>query len=124
MEPISSGLTGGLALTSTGTSVTSWIPKDSSGLCPRYIRLSATAPGYVRLSDTNTNAQAGDLMIQPQDATVVSTNGLRWIGFISVSGTATLNIQPLEYGGLEYSSLPLGAVLDLDFANDIYQVWG
>ena len=124
MERIHAALTTGISITSTGTSVNQWIPTDSSGKCPMYVRLASNAAGFAALSGENTNATDNSILIQPKDAVILSTNGCRWIGWKSLAGTAVLTVTPLEYGGQEYSTLPYGAVLDLDFANQIYQAWG
>ena len=74
---------GFITVSATGKSVTTGaiasaaqtIPLDSSGNVPKFVRIAATQAAAVRLGGATVTAVATDLLVQPADAVVVSTNG-------------------------------------------------
>lgn len=73
------------------------IPLDSSGVLPRYVRIAATQNCYVKLGAAGIVATTNDILIQPADSIVASTNGMTTIAYIQgPGGTGSLNIVPLE----------------------------
>ena len=103
----------GIKLTSTGTAVVNVLPWTSAQTMPLYVRVSATESCYVKVSRNAANAMAGDLMVQPGDAVTLCVAGMKHISAISVSGTATVFVVPLE-DGIGLASQP---TLNLDLTN-------
>lgn len=92
----------GLSATATTTAVSSQIPFDSAQRMPRFIRVSATAPCYVKVGVYGIAAAVGDLMVQPFDAVTLCVAGCSTISYRSLSGTASINIVPTEDGPCDY----------------------
>lgn len=87
----------GATISTSGTSARVALPNMSSGEGPRYIRVSATAAAYVKLGKDNTvTAAAGDLLVQPADAVILSVNRNTYIAAIQVAGAGVVQVSPLE----------------------------
>lgn len=86
----------GSIISVTGTSARVAIPTASDGNVPRYIRVAASAACYIKLGDSGVTAVAGDALVQPADALILSTNGLSHIAAIQVAAGGTAQISPLE----------------------------
>lgn len=71
------------------------IPNTSSGTAPKYVRLAATQPCYVRLGSSPV-AAAGDLLVQPADAVIVCVSRYPQIAAIQLGTAGILQISPLE----------------------------
>jgi len=87
----------GVIIAFNATSASVAIPNSSSNL-PRFVRLVATVPCFVRLGvGAGTTAVPGDLMIQPADAVVLRViGGPTYIAAIQVSTGGVLQISPLD----------------------------
>ena len=87
----------GAIISFTGTSASVAIP-PTGNVAPRFVRLVATQPCYVRLGvGAGTTAVSGDLMIQPADAVVLRViGGPTYIAAIQVSTGGVLQISPLD----------------------------
>lgn len=72
------------------------IPVDGSGGVPKYIRVSAINESYVKLGDVTVVATTNDVLIQPADAALMSTNGRTHIAFIQGTAAGKVNILPLD----------------------------
>ena len=109
----------GKSLTSTGTSVATIVPNDPPTFkAASCVRVAVTAPGYVRIKDTEAAATSIDVLVMPEDSIVINTKNKRFISFISVSGTAIANIQAVNcetFDLFEYG-------LKFDFINQQYQI--
>ena len=92
----------GRSLTSSGTSVYDRIPADSAGRLPLFVRVTATASGYFRISNDGSSAAIGDTLIQPSDGLILKTCGLSYFSFVSASGSATVTVTPIDVGGIAY----------------------
>lgn len=86
----------GAVIAFTGTTANVAIPTDNSGNIPRYVRLAATNPCFVKIGTTGVTAVSGDLMIQPADSAIVRTYGMTFIAALQVSAAGTLQISPIE----------------------------
>lgn len=86
----------GQTVTTGAASARIAIPVDASGNVPRFIRVAATAESYVKLGGSTVAATANDLLIQPADAAILSTNGATHIAHIQGGASAKVNIVPLE----------------------------
>ena len=92
----------GTSLQSSGVSVSAQIPADSAGMLPLFVRVTATAAGYFRLSQDGASASIGDLLIQPSDGLILKTCGLSQFSFVSQSGASTVTVTPIDVGGTKY----------------------
>ena len=92
----------GTSLQSSGVSVSAQIPADSAGMLPLFVRVTATAAGYFRLSQDGASAAIGDLLIQPSDGLILKTCGLSQFSFVSQSGASTVTVTPIDVGGIKY----------------------
>ena len=92
----------GTSLQSSGVSVSAQIPADSAGMLPLFVRVTATAAGYFRLSKDGESATVGDLLVQPSDGLILKTCGLSQFSFVSQSGTSTVTVTPIDVGGIKY----------------------
>ena len=92
----------GKSLTSDGTPVSGQIPADSAGCLPLFVRVTATAAGYFRISNDASSAVVGDALIQPSDSLILKTCGLSWFSFVSHSGSSTVTVTPIDVGGVAY----------------------
>ena len=72
------------------------IPTESAGGAPKYIRVVATAPCYVKIGNSGVTAAAGDVLVQPADAVVMKTLRQTHIAAIQVSGAGIVQISPME----------------------------
>ena len=92
----------GTSLQSSGASVSAQIPADSAGMLPLFVRVTATAAGYFRLSQDGASAAIGDLLVQPSDGLILKTCGLSQFSFVSQSGASTVTVTPIDVGGIKY----------------------
>jgi hypothetical protein len=97
--------TQGITLTSTGTSVNSIIPADSSNGMPRRIKVTANAVCFVKVGvTTDITATTSDIMVSPGESLRLDVGGCAGIAMISFSGTARLNVVAEELGHWNYVS--------------------
>ena len=89
----------GANITTSGTSARVAIPNCSSGEAPRYIRVAATVASYVKLGGATVTAAAGDLMVQPADAVILTVSRNTYIAAIQQGSAGVVNISPLENMG-------------------------
>ena len=95
----------GTSLQSSGASVSAQIPADSAGMLPLFVRVTATAAGYFRLSQDGASASIGDLLIQPSDGLILKTCGLSQFSFVSQSGASVVTVTPIDAGGIKYPTI-------------------
>lgn len=88
--------TGGANIATSGTSAGVVVPVTSAGTKPNYIRVTATAPAYVRMGIGVPTAVAGDMLVQPADAVLLSVGGFTHIAAVQVSSAGIVNITPLD----------------------------
>lgn len=105
------------SLTSSGTATATPIPFDTQGYFPRHIRVSTTADCYVAIGDIGVTAVAGDMLLQAGDAQLLHVSDCKAISILSVSGSATVTVAPMELGNwtsdqrtLDYDFTTLAAV--------------
>lgn len=89
----------GANITTSGTSARVTIPNASSGEAPRYIRVSATQAAYIKLGGETVTAAAGDLMVQPADAVILTVSRNTYIAAIQQGTAGVVNVAPLENMG-------------------------
>lgn len=84
----------GTTITTSGVSAAATIPNNSANSVPRFVYVAATAAAYVHFGATST---AGDMLIQPGDAQVLTVpKGVTQISAIQVSAAGVVQISPLE----------------------------
>ena len=83
-----------IAFTASSASVA--LPNCSAGNASKYVRLAATQPCYVRLTNGAGTAVSGDLLVQPADAVVMRSFGFTHVNAVQVSTAGILQISPLE----------------------------
>ena len=93
--PITATKTGFTASTAVA-SASSLIPLDGGGSVPRYIRVTATGESYVKLGAPGVVATTGDILIQPADSLILTTNGCTTIAYIQGAVGGKVNITPLD----------------------------
>lgn len=86
----------GVSAATGAASARSALPTMQSGELPRYIRVSARNECYVKLGSSTVTATANDILIQPADSLVLSTNGSTHIAYIQGTAAGQVNIVPLE----------------------------
>lgn len=86
----------GLNIPTSGTSANGALPFDSGGTTARFVRVAATAAAYVRIGSGAQTAINTDLLVQPGDAIVMSTNGCNNIGALQVTAAGIVVVTPLE----------------------------
>ena len=87
----------GANITTGAVSAAVTIPTNLSNLPPSYIRVSATAAAYVKLAVSGAVAVAGDLVIQPGDALIMSVPaGVTSIAALQVAAAGIVQVSPLE----------------------------
>jgi hypothetical protein len=92
----------GISIFTTGSTITTGaasarvaIPVDSSGNLPRYIRITAINPCFIKLGDSTVVAASGDAMVQPADALILAVNGATNIAAIQQAAAGLVQISPL-----------------------------
>ena len=93
--PITATATG-LTVTTGAGSATSLIPLDGGGSVPRYIRVAATSESYVRLGLPGVIATTNNILIQPADSSILTTNGCTTIAYIQGAAVGKVNITPMD----------------------------
>ena len=93
--PITVTKVGFTAATAVGSAST-LIPIDSAGNVPRYIRVAATGESYVKLGAPGVTATTGDILIQPADSLVLTTNGCTTIAYIQGAVGGKVNVTPMD----------------------------
>lgn len=86
----------GVNITTGAASAGATIPLASNGAVPRYIRVSATVSACVRIGTGAQTAVATDLLVQPAEAVILSTNGCTHIAAIQLAAAGTVNVAPVE----------------------------
>lgn len=87
----------GVSVSATSTSSGGTLPTAQSGEIPRYMRIAATSPSCVKIGVGAQTATTGDLQIQQGDAVTLSIpRGMTHYAVITVTGTANVQISPLE----------------------------
>lgn len=78
------------------TATTVPIPNESAGGTPKYIRVAATQPCYVKIGQAGVTAGAGDVLVQPADAVVMKVLRQTHISVIQISVGGTCVVSPME----------------------------
>lgn len=93
--PITVTKTGFTAATGAASS-SSPIPFDSAGNVPRYIRVASISECYLKLGAAGVTATNNDVLIQPADSLILSTNGCTTIAYIQGTSAGKINVSPME----------------------------
>jgi hypothetical protein len=72
------------------------IPTNSAGEIPRYIRVAGINECYVKLGTVTVTATANDMLVQPADSAIMTTNGMTHIAYIQGTAAGKVNVVPLE----------------------------
>lgn len=87
----------GANITTSAASAAVTIPTNLSGLPPSYIRVSATAAAYVKIAPSAAVAVAGDVVVQPGDALILSVPaGVTSIAALQVAAAGIVQVSALE----------------------------
>jgi hypothetical protein len=87
----------GVTVNSAGASANVQIPVASDGTTlPKYLRIAASVAAYVALGPSGVTAAAGDIMVQPGDALVVTRGGATWVAAIQVAAAGVVQISGVE----------------------------
>ena len=78
------------------TATTVPIPNESAGGTPKYIRVAATQPCYVKIGQAGVTAGAGDVLVQPADAVVMKVLRQTHISVVQISVAGVAVISPME----------------------------
>lgn len=85
----------GSVITLGAVSVAIAIPNTISGTQPKYVRLAATQPCYVKIGTAPT-AATGDILVQPADAVILCVARCAQIAALQAGTGGILQISPLE----------------------------
>jgi len=96
MEDAIAIFTTGATITTGAASANVAIPLDSSGNVPRYIRIAAINPSYIKLGVAGVTAAVGDILVQPADAVILCTNGCTFVAAIQQAAAGVVQISPLS----------------------------
>lgn len=73
------------------------IPNGGGAQVPKYIRLAANGPCYVKLgTSAGVTAAAGDILVQPADSLIIRSIGFTHVAAIQVGAAGVLQISPIE----------------------------
>jgi hypothetical protein len=86
----------GIRLTSGSTSSGAALPFGLAGDVSRLIRISATVAAHVRIGAGSQTAVNTDVMVQPGESIVVTTNGNTHIAVIQATAAGVVQVSPLE----------------------------
>ena len=88
----------GTTLAVTTTSSRAALPQTSDVVDanPRFVRLLPETACYVKFGDAGVTATLNDILVQPNMAEVFSVRGCTNIAAITRSGTANLNVTPVD----------------------------
>ena len=87
------------ATTTSGTTSRVAIPTTVGGFAPRFVRVAATAPVYVRFGGATVVAAVTDTLMPGYTAEIFKVHGQGYVAAICATGTATVSIVPLEDAG-------------------------
>ena len=87
----------GTTISATTVSASVAIPSASGGVPPRFVRVVATSQAFVKLGIGSATATTDDFLVQNADSvTLQIPNGVTHIAAITASGSALVNVTPLE----------------------------
>ncbi|TAK98947.1 MAG: hypothetical protein EPO08_17745 [Rhodospirillaceae bacterium] len=89
----------GTTLAVTTTSARTTLPTTGNGVNsnPSFVRLLPEAACYVKFGDGTVTATLNDILVQPNMAEIFSVRGCTNIAAITRTGTANLNVTPVEF---------------------------
>lgn len=86
----------GTAISFSATATTVPIPTESANGTPKYIRVAATQPCYVKIGLGGVAAGAGDVLVQPADAVVMKVLRQTHISVVQISSPGVCVVSPME----------------------------
>lgn len=88
----------GFTVATTATSASTALPLAQNNVKTNYVRVAASGECYVKLGPSGVVATANDILIQPADSMILSTNGATHIAYIQggASNPARVNVVPVE----------------------------
>jgi hypothetical protein len=84
------------ATTTSGTTSRVAIPNTAGGYPPRFCRVAATGPVYVRFGNSAVTCATTDALLPGYTSEVFHTQGQTHVTAITGTGSATVSIVPLE----------------------------
>lgn len=86
----------GVTAATGAASARSAIPVNLAGDIPRYIRVTGINECYVKLGTVAVVATGNDMLVQPGDGVIMTTNGMTHIAYIQGTLAGKVNVVPLE----------------------------
>lgn len=87
----------GVTATTAAASASTAIPNASSGVLPKYIRITATTESYIKLGiGAGTTATTNDMLIQPADSMILSRSSCTHFAVIQGTTIGKVNVVPLD----------------------------
>lgn len=87
----------GFSAATGGTSASSAIPVNGSGIIPSYIRVAARNECYVKIGDSSVTATVNDILVQNADSVILQVGrGNTHIAYIQGTAAGQVNVTPLD----------------------------
>jgi len=95
-DEISVAATGVTVTTTVSTSAGGTLPNTSNGTVPRFVRVAATQPVFVRLRTGATTAVTTDCLVLPGTPQIFAVGPFTHYAVIDNAVVSVVNITPLE----------------------------
>src|SRR5436305_3473015 len=88
----------GATLAATTTSSRATLPQISDAIDgnPRFVRVLVEAAAYIKFGDASVTATLNDVLVQPNMAEIFAVRGCSNVAVITRTGTANVNVCPIE----------------------------
>lgn len=86
----------GINITTGVASAGATLPLNTSGVVPKFIRITASVSACVRIGTGAQTAVATDAVVQPGDSLTIATLGCTHIAAIQQAAAGTVQISPCE----------------------------
>ena len=92
---INTGTTAGATTSSSRTTLP--VTGNGPNSNPSFVRVLPEAAAYIRFGDSTVVATLNDVLVQPNMAEVFAVRGCTHVAVITRSGTANVNVVPIEF---------------------------
>jgi len=86
----------GINITTGAASAGATIPLNTSGVVPKFIRITASVSACVRIGTGAQTAVATDAVVQPGEALIIATLGCTHVAAIQQAAAGVVQVSPVE----------------------------